>query len=331
MKVNEKIESWYDANKRDLVFRQTQDPYQIWVSEIMAQQTRIDSMIPYYIRWIHKWPTIESLANADIQEVLHMWQGLGYYNRARKLHQGAITIMNKFQGKFPEDIQDILEIDGIGEYTAGAISSICFNKEQPAVDGNVFRVITRVEAMDDDITKLQTRKKVTEICARWMKDSNPSKFTQGLMEIGATVCTPKNPMCFLCPLQDECKAHKQGNETEYPVKKKAKPPVELEVYTYVLVYQNKVCLSQDDQDGLMKDLYRLPQYALPLSINATQLKKRKHVFSHRIWHMNCFYYECEQPMELEHCLWVDIDQLKDYAMVTAHKKLLISVMGKHLF
>ncbi|MEF9967991.1 MAG: A/G-specific adenine glycosylase, partial [Longicatena sp.] len=157
MKVNEKIENWYDENKRELPFRKTNDPYSIWVSEIMAQQTRIDTMIPYYNRWMTKWPTIESLANADINDVLHLWQGLGYYNRARKLHEGAITIKERFNGIFPNNLDDILSINGIGEYTAGAILSVCFNKEQPAVDGNVFRVVTRVKAWDDDITKQATR------------------------------------------------------------------------------------------------------------------------------------------------------------------------------
>lgn len=331
MKVNEKIEAWYDENHRDLPFRKNNDPYQVWVSEIMAQQTRIDSMIPYYIKWINKWPTIESLANADIQDVLHMWQGLGYYNRARKLHQGAITIMNKYNGVFPDTLEDILTIDGIGDYTAGAILSICFHKEQPAVDGNVFRVVTRVEAIDDDITKLSTRKKVTAICSDWMKGSNPSKVTQGLMEIGAIVCTPKNPMCMLCPLVDECKAHKEGNECNYPVKKKSKAPQEIEVFTYVLINQDEICLSKDDSDGLMKDFYRLPQFLEPLSIVCTPLKKRKHVFSHRIWYMNCFYNENSQKINLEHCEWVKIENLKNIALVTAHKKLIISVMGKHIF
>ncbi|SJZ54543.1 A/G-specific adenine glycosylase [Anaerorhabdus furcosa] len=331
MKVSEKIESWYDLNHRDLPFRKNNDPYQVWVSEIMAQQTRIDSMIPYYIKWMNKWPTVASLAKADIQDVLHLWQGLGYYNRARKLHQGAITIMDKFDGVFPDNLEDILTIDGIGDYTAGAILSICFNKEQPAVDGNVFRVVTRVKAMDDDITKLSTRKKVTEICALWMKGSNPSKVTQGLMEIGAIVCTPKNPMCMLCPLVEECEAYKNGNQCDYPVKKKSKAPQEIEVYTYVLIHQDEICLSKDDSDGLMKDFYRLPQFLETLNIECTKLKKRKHVFSHRIWHMNCFYNDHMQKIELNQCVWIKIDQLKEYAIVTAHRKLIASVIGKHVF
>ncbi|MEG0176431.1 A/G-specific adenine glycosylase [Anaerorhabdus sp.] len=331
MKVNEKIENWYDENKRELPFRKTNDPYSIWVSEIMAQQTRIDTMIPYYNRWMTKWPTIESLANADINDVLHLWQGLGYYNRARKLHEGAITIKERFNGIFPNNLDDILSINGIGEYTAGAILSVCFNKEQPAVDGNVFRVVTRVKAWDDDITKQATRKKVTMLCAKWMKDSQPSKFTQGLMEIGAMVCTPKNPSCLLCPLVDDCKAHKLGEEEKYPVKTKAKAPQELEVYTYVLINNDEICISQDDSDGLMKDLYRLPQFSSALNIETTKLKKRKHVFSHRIWQMNCFYKELDNKIQLDHCKWIKINDLKQYPLVTAHKKLLISVIGKHIF
>ncbi|MEA4873929.1 A/G-specific adenine glycosylase [Anaerorhabdus sp.] len=322
MKVSEKIEDWYRANYRDLPFRKTSDPYAIWVSEIMAQQTRIDTMLPYYETWMNKWPTIEKLAQADLQEVLKVWQGLGYYNRARKLHQGAITVMENYGGIIPNDPDEIQRIEGIGDYTAGAILSIAFGEEVPAVDGNVFRVITRYFALADDITKISTRRKVTEICKTWMKDSNPSHFTQGLMEIGAMVCTPKKPMCSLCPLQDECMAHELGVEENYPVKSKMKAPRELEVYTYVFVCKDEICLSSDDSDGLMRDYYRLPQFDSRYNIQGEELKKRKHVFSHLIWHMNCFLVFMNKKIELDKCAWVKMKDVHDYPMVTAHKKLL---------
>lgn len=322
MKVNEKIEKWYLENYRDLPFRRTNDPYAIWVSEIMAQQTRIDTMLPYYDTWMKKWPTIESLANADLQEVLKVWQGLGYYNRARKLYQGAIYVLEKFDGKIPNTVEDIQKINGIGDYTAGAILSIAFGKEVPAVDGNVFRVVTRYLAMDDDITKLNTRKAVTEICKEWMKGSNPSHFTQGLMEIGAMVCTPKKPMCLLCPLQEECKAHKLGQEEAFPIKTKLKAPRELELYTYVFIYKDELYLSTDDSDGLMKDYYRLPQFDQPYSIEGEELKKRKHVFSHLIWNMNCTLVRLDKKIKIKNCKWIKMKDIEHYPLVTAHKKLL---------
>lgn len=322
MKVSEQIETWYIKHHRDLPFRKTKNAYAIWVSEIMAQQTRIDTLIPYYERWMAKWPTIEALAKADVQDVLKAWQGLGYYNRARKLHQGAITITEKYNGIMPSTYDELNRIEGIGDYTAGAILSIAFDQEVPAIDGNVFRVTTRYFAMRDDVTKLATRKRVKEICQEWMSGSNPSHFTQGIMELGAMVCTPKNPKCETCPISDKCGAFAQGEMEKYPVKSPKKAPKELELYTYVFVYKDEICLSSDDRDGLMKDYLRLPQFDRQLDYHGEELKKRKHVFSHRVWHMNCFLVFVNQKMELEYCRWVKMSEVYKLPLVTAHKKLL---------
>lgn len=325
MKIYEQIEEWYGLNQRDLVFRKSSNPYAIWVSEVMAQQTRIDTLIPYYERWMAKWPTLESLANAELQDVLKVWQGLGYYNRARKLHQGAKTVIDKYSGEMPSSYEEMIKIEGIGDYTAGAILSIAFEQEVPAIDGNVFRVITRYFAMSDDITKTATRHKVKQICQEWMKGSVPSRFTQGLMEIGALVCTPKNPKCVQCPLQKECLAHTHGSEEQYPVKKAKKVPQEVELYTYVFIYKDEICLSNDDSDGLMKDYYRLPQFDVRLDYTGEELKKRKHVFSQRIWHMNCFLIFVNQRIDLQQCRWVKQADVHNYPLVTAHKKLLVEL------
>ncbi len=323
-KISKKIEQWYRENKRDLPFRKSNDPYAIWVSEIMAQQTRIDTMIPYYETWMKKWPTIQSLAQADLQEVLHVWQGLGYYNRARKLVEGAVQIMEKYQGVFPEKFEDIQSIAGIGDYTAGAIASIAFNQGTPAVDGNVFRVVTRLTMMKDDITKVSTRKKVVELCKEWMKESCPSDLTQGIMELGAIVCTPKAPQCELCPIQKHCQSFKLGKQLEFPLKKKKQPPKEINYRMYILTYKDWICISYDDQDGLMKGYIRCPQFTKEYDLKGKIIDQGsvKHVFSHRIWNIDWKWIECKKKEDLPFCTWKKIQEVQLVSFVTAHRKII---------
>lgn len=324
MKINEALTSWYQKNQRDLPFRKNKDPYAIWVSEIMAQQTRIDSMIPYWQRWMEKWPTIADLAQADEDEVLHCWQGLGYYNRARKLHEGAKKVVKNYGGKLPQDINQLKEIDGIGFYTAGAIASIAFGLRAPAVDGNVLRVTTRLLQIKEDITKKTTVDRVYQIVYDWMEDCDASDFTQGLMEIGALVCTPKSPSCLLCPLNTFCLSYAAGTQMEYPIKKAAKKPQELQLNTFFITDgQGRVLLSEDWEDGLMEGLLRLPQYAeIPLELSQAQYKEtRKHVFSHRIWKMQCYTLE-DATIQLAKTHWFPLKEMDTIALVTAHRKWL---------
>ena len=319
----EKLNNWYKADHRDLPFRHSKDPYCIWVSEVMAQQTRIESMLPYYETWITRWPTVEALAQAQIEDVLHVWQGLGYYNRARKLHEGAKLICEKHQGKIPDTKEELLSIPGIGAYTAGAILSICFNQKEPAVDGNVLRVISRHDLMEEDISTTKTQRLVAEAVRERMEE--PSVFTQALMELGARVCTPKNPSCLLCPLQKSCLAHELSCESELPHKKAKKKPVEINLHTYLLIKDYQVLISTDDSDGLMKGLVRLPQFEQPLNIENEPLGMMQHVFSHRVWKMNV--YRSHDEVELKHCFWWPLDKLDDLSMVTAHRKLLKKHIG----
>lgn len=324
MKLNEELCSWYKVHHRLLPFRQSRDPYSIWVSEIMAQQTRIESMLPYYERWMNKWPTIQSLANAKIEDVLQVWQGLGYYNRARKLHQGAQLVLQQYQGILPADITLLQSIPGIGFYTAGAIGSIAYGLRAPAVDGNVLRVTTRICEIKEDILKKKTAQQVYDIVYEWMENSDPVVFTQALMELGALVCLPKHPQCFLCPLFQFCQAGQKKETALYPVKKKAKPPVELDVYTYLIHNkEGELLISQDWSDGLMEGLVRLPQFSCPQieSTSLQQCENRKHVFSHRIWNMTC-YQGILETNPWQDCFWIKESQLADLAMVSAHRKWL---------
>ena len=328
MNFQEELCAWYKIHHRDLPFRQSRDPYAIWVSEIMAQQTRIDAMLPYYKRWMERWPTVEALAEAPIEDVLRGWQGLGYYNRARKLHAGAKVVVERYGGLLPADVEQLRTIPGIGFYTAGAIGSIAYGLRAPAVDGNVLRVTTRVLQYGEDITKKTTADYVWRQVYDWMEGSDPAVFTQAMMEIGALVCTPKNPQCLLCPLAPFCGAGQDGSWSQYPVKKKPKPPLELQLYTYWIENDRRqILLSDDWSDGLMEGLYRLPQAAAPLE-QTDQLEyagQRKHVFSHRVWKMECYRGQWDdqvQEMLPEHCFWIAKDQLDTLPIVGAHRKWL---------
>lgn len=260
MEIQKELCEWFIENHRKLPFRESKKPYSIWVSEIMAQQTRIDTMIPYYERWMQDYPTIEELSKAPIEKVLKSWEGLGYYNRARKLHEGANQVMKNYGGELPCDVQELEKIAGIGPYTAGAIASIAFNLKAPAVDGNVLRVASRLYELEDDISKPKTVKKVREIVAKWMENSNPSDFTQGLMELGALICTPTIIKCNECPLNHKCMSYAHHTQMLYPIKTKAKKSPEFSYKTLLVVNNHQILMSKDDSDGLMKDFYRLPQY-----------------------------------------------------------------------
>ncbi len=314
----DKLNTWYQADHRDLPFRRFKDPYAIWVSEVMAQQTRIESMLPYYEAWMQKWPTVYDLAQAPLDEVLHLWQGLGYYNRARKLHQGAQIIVNQYHGQVPDQKEELLKIPGIGAYTAGAILSICFDQKEAAVDGNVLRVISRYDGIDEDVMKAKVRQLIEQRVLHLMH--NPSVFTQALMELGARVCTFKNPSCTLCPLQDSCKAYSLQIQHLLPVKTPKKKPVEINLNTYVVIKDQNILLSQDDSDGLMKGLIRLPQSEKQLVQDAELIGETKHVFSHRVWKMKL--YQVHDSVELKDCFWWPIAQLNELSICTAHRKIL---------
>lgn len=214
--------NWYKINQRDLPWRMNRDPYRVWVSEIMLQQTKVDTVIPYFYRFMEKFPTLEDLAAADEQEVLKAWEGLGYYSRARNLQNAVREVVAEYGGEVPTNPKDLGALKGVGPYTKGAILSIAFNQAEPAVDGNVMRVFSRVLRIEEDIT-LQRTKKLFEAYVKEMIDKDdPSSFNQAVMELGALICTPKSPACLFCPVQEQCSAFAEGVQEELPIKKKAK-------------------------------------------------------------------------------------------------------------
>ncbi len=295
---------WYRQNQRDLPFRKTTDPYKIFLSEMMLQQTQVVTMLPYYDRFIDTFPTIESLAQAQESEVLKLWEGLGYYRRARYIHETAKMIMSDFGGVFPSDYKDILSLKGVGKYTAGAVHSIAFNHPTPAVDGNVMRVMSRVLMLDQDITKTQTVKHVETVLSQTIIHDNPSDFTQGLMEVGALICI-KTPHCDICPLRMHCLAAKHNVQTEYPIKKKLKAKTEEHYITFIIKNKSHdVVLTKRPARGLLANMLEFPQVkttdltqaiktieaAYDITIDNPMFHRSiKHVFTHKIWHMDVYH------------------------------------------
>lgn len=295
---------WYDGNKRILPWRETPTPYRVWVSEIMLQQTRVEAVKPYYERFMKALPDVKALAGAEEELLLKLWEGLGYYNRVRNLQKAAKVVMEKHGGAMPGDYDALLALPGIGNYTAGAISSIAFSIPKPAVDGNVLRVLARLRGDGRVITEEKVKKAIEAEVEEILPKDRPGDFNQAMMEIGAMVCVPNGaPRCESCPLADHCKAHAEGKETLYP-KKQAKKARTLEEKTVLLIRDaSRVALQKRPARGLLAGMYEFP--CLPGKVTSEEvirflgengykvlrilpLEEAKHVFTHKEWHMHGF-------------------------------------------
>nr|WP_240633270.1 A/G-specific adenine glycosylase [Paenibacillus montanisoli] len=269
--------NWYLANKRDLPWRKNRDPYRVWVSEIMLQQTRVDTVIPYYERFMEKFPTAAALAEAPEPEVLKLWEGLGYYSRARNLQAGAREVLALYGGIVPDDKDKVAALRGVGPYTTGAIMSIAFNRPEPAVDGNVMRVLSRYFCLEEDIAKPATRVGIEKLAGSLIPEGSAGDFNQGLMELGALVCTPKSPGCLTCPVMMHCEGRMAGKEHILPIKSKAKPP-RPETRLAALItgsgeHEGKLLVRQRPETGLLAQMWELP-HVLAESGAAGSVKRR---------------------------------------------------------
>lgn len=281
--MQKELLNWYSQNKRELIFRKKKDAYSIWISEIMAQQTRIEAMLPYYERFIDKYPTLPDLANADDEELHKMWQGLGYYSRCRNLKKCAQVCVKEYHSKLPESKKELEKLPGIGAYTAGAIASIAYNENVSAIDGNVIRVFSRLYNIYEDVTKSKTRKKIENLVNESLPGSAYiSDYNQALMELGALVCIPQNPRCDICPILKDCTA---TNPQELPIlpKKKEKKVINKEIY--VLISNHKIHIQKRNQKGLLYGLYGFDETKPEEYTKEIELKPYSHVFSHVIWNM----------------------------------------------
>jgi A/G-specific adenine glycosylase len=246
------------AEKRDLPWRRTKDPYAIWVSEIMLQQTQVKTVIPYYERFIQRFPGVEQLGTASLEEVLMVWRGLGYYSRARRLWAGAHYLLEQRGGKMPNDYESLLRVPGIGKYTAGAIASIAFGQRVAAVDGNVLRVAARLLAWSEPVETARSYRRFNDQLLVWQPALQPGDFNQALMELGATVCTPTKPDCASCPLSQVCAGHLRGEVHRYPVKKLKAKRQSVTRLTFVLRQGDRVFLRRRPPRGLLADLWEFP-------------------------------------------------------------------------
>ncbi len=308
---------WYDRKARSLPWRDNPTPYRVWISEIMLQQTRVETVKPYFDRFIKELPDIQTLADVKEQQLLKLWEGLGYYHRATNLKKAAQLVVEQHSGRLPSSYDELIKLPGIGPYTAGAISSIAFGARMPAIDGNVLRVIARITANSEDPSKSGVKRFITDRVRDILPTERVGDFNQALMELGATVCLPNgSPKCSECPVNNLCKAHELEIENLLPVKAPKKERVIEEKTVFVILRGGKAVLRKRPDKGLLQGLWELPNTEGSLSAEQCRkvlegwnikaghiepLQKAKHIFSHREWHMTGYLVfaeaDCANPCE----------------------------------
>ena len=350
--------TWYQQEKRNLPWRYNHDPYRIWISEIMLQQTRVDTVIDYFYRFMEQFPTIQDLANAPEDKLLKVWEGLGYYSRARNLQAAAKQIMEEFGGQFPTTVEEIRSLKGIGPYTAGAISSIAFEIPEPAIDGNVMRVVSRLFCIEADIAKASSRNIFDEAMRKIISQDQPGDFNQAMMDLGSSICTPTSPQCELCPIQNFCQAYRENRQTAFPVKSKKQKPKD--VYYVAGIIENRqqeIFLQQRPETGLLANMWLFPLEEISASrfkelqeqydpndwdlFSSTLvaedspdffpeqeivwqkkvLGEVKHVFSHLRWHILVFYGRSAEMLTLDG-QWVKPKDFPQYVFPKPQQKML---------
>ena len=360
LSFRQKLLAWYDENKRDLPWRRSKNPYHIWVSEIMLQQTRVDTVIPYYERFLEWFPTVESLANAPEERLLKAWEGLGYYSRVRNMQTAAQQIMNEFNGEFPSTYEGISSLKGIGPYTAGAISSIAFNLAQPAVDGNVMRVLARLFEVNHDIGNPSNRKIFQAMMEILIDPERPGDFNQALMDLGSDIEAPVNPRPEDSPVKDFSAAYQNGTMDRYPIKAAKKKPVP--VYLNALVVQNakgQFLLEKNESEKLLAGFWHFPlievdefskneelnlfnqvaepsiqlgpspqesfeqDYDLEVAWQDSHFEEVKHIFSHRKWHVRILSGQVVDSKEYcdKEVVWLTPEEFDLYPLAKPQQKI----------
>ena len=316
---------WFEREKRDLPWRHTKDPYKIWVSEVMLQQTRVDTVIPYYNRFMESFPTLELLAEAPQEYVLKHWEGLGYYSRARNLQAGVREVLEHYGGTVPDNRHEISKLKGVGPYTAGAILSIAYGKPEHAVDGNVMRVLSRVLEIHENIALPKTKKIFEAAVEELIDPEHASSFNQGLMELGALICTPTSPKCLLCPVRDYCLAFNTGEPEKLPVKSKKVKTKNLNYDVFICEdSEGRLLMEQRPDEGLLANMWQFPMIIHEEKINKSttalleenydiqinskqELMELKHVFSHLTWQLTCYIIQCDQSKKGQ---WLTREQIE---------------------
>lgn len=351
--IAEPLLAWYDANKADLPWRGA-PPYHVWLSEIMLQQTQIDTVIPYYERFLQAYPTIHELAAAPLDDVLKQWEGLGYYSRARNLHKTAKIVSQDMNGEFPRTAEELKALPGIGAYTSGAVASIAFGESVPVVDGNVIRVLSRLCDIDEDVTQTSTKNKFWAIATDLVPEKRAGDYNQALMELGQKICTPRNPSCAECPVQSQCQAFANGTQEDRPVKKKRAPTPHYDVAAGLIRNDaGKLLIAQRPNDGLLGGLWEFPggkqekgetiqdclkrelQEELAIDVEVGKFFVQvKHAFTH--FKITLYAYECRylgamdgydepQAIEAQAWAWVTEDELDNYSFGKADRDVIAAL------
>lgn len=331
---------WYDRSKRELPWRIDHDPYRVWVSEIMLQQTRVEAVIFYYERFLRRFPDVFALANAPEEDVVKAWEGLGYYNRVRNMQKAARCIAAG-GGRFPRDAAELQKLPGFGEYTAGAVASIAFNLPVPAVDGNVLRVLSRLNCDARDISSTQTRKSAALQIQQWIPDGRAGDFNQAIMDLGATVCLPNgDPRCEQCPLHGVCLSFARGCQRSLPVKKPRPQRKKEQKTVFVLLYHNLTAIRRREKMDVLSGMWELPtvpgwlseqeqrqqlsEWGIQLKNDILQqLPAAKHIFTHIEWQMKGVLIQAEAPVEANGLRWVASEErLNEIAIPSAFRAYL---------
>ncbi len=355
----ESLLAWWDANRQNYPWRRTKDPYAIWVSEIMLQQTQVTTVIPYFERWLQKFPDVQTLAAAPLANVLKMWQGLGYYSRARNIHAAAQMVVDEFDGRLPQTAADLLQLKGIGRYTAGAVASIAFNEPVPVLDGNIIRLFSRLTDLAADVTLTATKKRLWQLAAVLVPAVRPGDYNQALMELGQQICLPVKPRCRLCPLAAFCLAHQRGTQLERPVRPPRKNIPHYDVVAGIIWQkdfkaadgEHRFLIAQRPLDGLLGGLWEFPggkqedgetlaqalqreiqeELALEIQVGA-QLTAVKHAYTHFRITLHAFFATriAGQPQHVgvaDHA-WVTLQDLDDYAFAVTDLKIIRALKQK---
>ena len=377
-KIQNSLLTWFRANARDLPWRHDRSPYRVWLSEMMLQQTQVETVIPYFLRFLGRFPTIKDLAAAPLGDVLKLWEGLGYYARARNLHQAAKVVVEKRHGEWPRTVEELMALPGIGRYTAGAIASLAFDVDAPALDGNVIRVLCRVFAIERDPKDAGVREELwtlaeqllpkdpagrapcaapdasSRVLARYTRDAVPrgtaGEFNEALMELGALICTPRNPRCNVCPLAKHCEAKKRGRQDQLPIKTKRKPLPHYDVTAAVIRKNGRLLIAQRPLGGRLGGLWEFPGGKVEPGETLPQCLRREikeelgvrikvgepiisidHAYTHFKITLHAF--ECElvsgqpQALQVQDFKWVRMSELKRYAFAKTDLRIISAIVG----
>jgi len=347
-RIAPRLLTWYNKNKRTLPWRGHPDPYAVWVSEIMLQQTRVETVIPYFEKWMKLFPNVRALARASERDVLNAWEGLGYYSRARNFHKAAKIVVEKYGGKLPRDLDELLKLPGIGRYTVGALASIVFGMDEPALDGNLKRVYARLFDVSEPVDSTEGEKILWKLARENLPKGQAADFNQALMDLGAMICLPKNPRCLICPLMKICRARANGTQNFRPVKKPKKVVPHYIHAASVIVKKGRVLLAQRPSDGLLGGMWEFPngrvdqnpagglgkvlksEYSLRVRMkrNARPFAIVEHTYSHFKVTVHAFRCELVSMPKRGSCKWVLLNEIGRFPMGKIDRQISASVIAE---